>query len=68
MRSIGASGSRLLQSHENRFLNAEDAEGFAKVAEENLCVPLRKTLRPLRLLIICLCTTQFKFAPRNLLT
>jgi mannose-6-phosphate isomerase-like protein (cupin superfamily) len=30
-------------------LNAKDADGFAKVAEEDLCVPLRRPQRPLRL-------------------
>ena len=33
-----------------RVLTAKDAEGFAKVAEENLCVPLRRPLRPFRLI------------------
>ena len=38
-----------LNAHKSRILNAEDAEGFAKGAEENLCVRLRKPLRSLRL-------------------
>jgi mannose-6-phosphate isomerase-like protein (cupin superfamily) len=43
--------SRLnLNAHDNPSLNAKVAECFAKVAEENLCVPLRKPLRPLRLI------------------
>jgi mannose-6-phosphate isomerase-like protein (cupin superfamily) len=39
-----------LNARDNPSLNAKDAECFAKVAEENLCVPLRKPLRPLRLI------------------
>ena len=42
--------SRLnLNDNETRILNPEGAEGVAKGAEENLCVPLRKPQRPLRL-------------------
>jgi mannose-6-phosphate isomerase-like protein (cupin superfamily) len=39
-----------LNVHAPRILNAKDAKYFAKVAEENLCVPLRSSWRPLRLI------------------
>ena len=56
MRSIGV-GWASLNAAENRILNGKDVEFFAKVAEENLCVPLRIPLRPLRLSIVGRCST-----------
>ena len=40
-----------LNARAGRIINAEDAEVFAEGAEQNLCVPLRIPLRPLRLII-----------------
>jgi len=40
-------------------LNAEDAKDFAKGAAENLCVPLRKPPRPLRLNDLSLSVSLF---------
>jgi mannose-6-phosphate isomerase-like protein (cupin superfamily) len=51
-----------LNARDNPSLNAKDAEGFAKVAEENLCVPLRKPLRPLRLIRSSLSLNLFDLA------
>jgi hypothetical protein len=57
MRSIGRPVATDLNLLKIDFLNAEDAEGFAEGAEENLCVHLRIPLRPLCLSIVCRSST-----------
>ena len=43
-----------LNTYRTRNFNAEDAEGFGKVAEESLSVPLLSPLFPLRLILAAL--------------